>query len=177
MWATNPSAHRFGVVDTLELLRWQDASGARLVFGVANGDLIDFLPSFASTASVRLRDLRRANADVVVAAVVDDDGEQLTSLAFECEQMRLVPTGGVESALASLVLLGRQVSVHTDAASFGADPASLLDPDADPDAPPPRGAARLIGASCLRTPLIRRSAASEGRDARSDLEPPEIPIM
>lgn len=127
----------FGRVGDVTLLRWEDPSGARLILGEVNGDVIEFLPSFASERTTRLARLRAANDEVAIAAVVAADGEQLTSVAFECEQRRLLPDHELDEAQASLIFLGRDVSVHADAASFAISPASLLDPNADANAPAP----------------------------------------
>lgn len=135
--AVLPSAVRLGQGAGVELLRWEDPSGARLVFVVDDGQVVSFLPSFASAASTRLAHVNRLNADVAIAAVVDDEGEQLTSVAFELEQIRLLPDHPVKSALAGVSFLGTRISVHLDSEAFGRSPESLLDPNADPDEPPP----------------------------------------
>jgi hypothetical protein len=135
--AARPNAVRFGRVADVELLRWEDPSGARMVFRISDGQVVDFLPSFAADPTTRLGQVRRANKTVATAAVVDSAGDQLTSLAFECEQFRLLPDRPVDSALASVVFLGRKVSVHADDEAFGNSQDSLLDPNADLNAPAP----------------------------------------
>jgi len=134
--AVLPSAVRFGRVADVELYRWEDRSGARLILGVKNGHVVSLLPSFAAEQSTRLADLRRVNADVAIAAVIDEDGEQLTSLALELEQIRLLTDHSVESAAAAISFLGRRVSVHADSEAFSRSVDSLLDPNADPNQPP-----------------------------------------
>ena len=86
--AVLPQAAPLGPVGDIEILRWEDPSGARLIFGVRQGSVVDFLPSLSSHSGIRLGDLAPANDDVVTAKIVDDDGEQVTSAAFELEQRR-----------------------------------------------------------------------------------------
>jgi len=122
----------------MELLRWEDPSGARMVLGISNGQVVDFLPSFAAPPRTALAQIRRANQDVALADVLDaENGDQLTALAFGCEQFRLLPDQPLDSALASVVFLGRNLSIHADEEAFGASTESLLDPKADVSAPPP----------------------------------------
>jgi hypothetical protein len=132
-----PRAVSFGRVGGIELLRWDDGSGARVVFGMREGQVVDFLPSFAADPTTRLADVKTRNGDVATASVVDEAGDQLTSLAFELEQNRLLPSSPVATADASVVFLGRNITLHRDADAFGESPASLLDPAADADAAPP----------------------------------------
>lgn len=132
-----PSATAIGHVAGMDITRWQDPSGARLVFGVREGKVVAFLPSFAAAPTTRLAGIVRANDTVATAAVVDADGEQLTALAMELEQIELLPEEPVDTAMAGITFLGNRVTVHADADAFAASPASLLQPDADPDEPPP----------------------------------------
>jgi hypothetical protein len=135
--AVRPNAVGFGHVAGIELLRWEDPSGARLVLGLQDGRVISLLPSFAAGHETRLAGVRRANDEVAIAAVVDDDGEQLTSLALELEQIRLLGDSSVDEALAAITFLGRRVTVHEDSDAFARSAASLLDPNAGPNEPPP----------------------------------------
>jgi hypothetical protein len=72
-----------GRVGRSTLRRWEDPSGARLVLAMVGNEIVGALPSYASTTAVSLTGVAAANEDVVIAAVVDEDGEQLTSAAFE----------------------------------------------------------------------------------------------
>ena len=130
-------AVRFGNVGNLELLRWDDPSGARFVFGIEGGKVVDFLPSFSVEPATSLARVRMVNDDIATAAVVDDDGDQLTGFTFELEQFRLLAERTVESALAAVVFLGRSISVHTDSEAFSNSVASLLDANADTASPAP----------------------------------------
>lgn len=132
-----PKATRLGHVGMTEVARWEDPSGARLCFTLEKGRLVSLLPSFASDSVTRLARVTRANADVVTAAVVDGDDQQLTSVSFELEQGPLLPDRPMTSGMATLTFLGRDVSVHADPEAFGRSRASLLDPDADTQEPPP----------------------------------------
>jgi hypothetical protein len=132
------AARPVGSFDGVEVFRWHDPSGAGLVLGVRDGDVADLLPVFASTAGGLVADCSLVNESVAAAAVVDADGEQLTAMTFEAEQFRqLKAYGRPVSGAARVAALGVSVTVHADAEAFSAAPASLLDPDGDPDAPPP----------------------------------------
>jgi hypothetical protein len=123
-------------VDGAMVLRWQDPSGARMVINVRDRDVLDLVPSYAGHPGAHLANVRAVNEEVAVADVVDEDGEQLTVLAVELEQRRLLalatgPVGGP----ACVVALGVDVTVHADADAFAASDASLL-VEAGADDPP-----------------------------------------
>ena len=103
---------------------------------VADDGLRDLLPSFRSGTAVVLDDLRSVNEDVATAAVLDQDGEQLTSASLELEQRRLLPRRPVGRVRASLTALGVDVHVFPDARAFASSDASLLDPDSPSGDPP-----------------------------------------
>ena len=125
----------------IEVLRWQDSSGARLVLGTADGAVHDLLPSFDCEPRTKLKTVRRANDDVVTAAVVDSRGEPLTSAAFELEQHRLLPDSPIDEASAAVVCLGRDMTIHASRRDFEESDASLLDPNSDTASDPPTSAA------------------------------------
>jgi hypothetical protein len=77
--AARAQASFIGRQGSVEVFRWQDASGVRLVLGFDGGELSTFLPSFAGTSTTRLANVRGLNDEVFKADVVDDAGEQLTS--------------------------------------------------------------------------------------------------
>ena len=129
---------RAGRQDGFDIYRWEDPSGARLVISVRDGRLIDFMPSFAGRPGVRVADCRPLNAEVASAAVVDEDGEQTTAMAFELEQRRALAAHAPASGLASVVGFGHDVSVHADEAAFAASRHSLMNPDADVAEPAPQ---------------------------------------
>lgn len=119
----------------VDVVRWQDPSGARLVMGLRDGELLDLLPSFAGEPGALLSGVRMANDEVSTAAVLDDDGEQATALALELEQRRFL--AGDVTGRAAVTALGVQVEVFADADAFGTSDASLLSPDRDRDSEPP----------------------------------------
>jgi hypothetical protein len=132
-----PGAELLGEVDGIVVRRWTDPSGVRLVFGLRDRELVELLPSFDGVPGANLTGVRRVSDDMVVADVVDDDGEQTTMLAAAAEQLRLLRGAGpVTAGRASLVALGVQVSVHADEAAFAASDASLLSGGDDDSEPP-----------------------------------------
>jgi hypothetical protein len=132
------AARPAGTFDGVRVLRWHDPSGAGLVLGLRDQEVVDLLPVFASTAGGMVAGCRLVNESVASAAIVDADGEQLTAMAFEAEQYRQIKALGQPlSGHARITALGVSVNVHADAEAFAASPDSLLDPGADPAGPPP----------------------------------------
>ncbi|HEV3364819.1 MAG TPA: hypothetical protein VG795_11910 [Acidimicrobiia bacterium] len=134
-----PHAARLGHVDGVEVLRWDDPSGARLVLGLRGGEVVDLLPSFADEPTARLASIEFVSEEVATAAVLDDSDEQVTAMALDLEGWRLLRRSPPEGpASASVVALGVDVAVFDDEAAFAASSASLLTPDDSGDeAPPP----------------------------------------
>ncbi|MGE5830557.1 MAG: hypothetical protein ACM30G_19645 [Micromonosporaceae bacterium] len=132
------AARPLGEVDGVSVLRWEDPSGARLIMSMQGGQLLDLLPSYAGTPGAQLANVRVASDEVAFADVMEGD-EQVTMLALELEQRRLLPAEGVAAASATVVALGVDVTVHADEEAFAASDASLLqDPGEDgPGEPPP----------------------------------------
>jgi hypothetical protein len=136
--AVLPHAVLLGHSGGVDVLRWQDSSGARLLLGVKDRRLADLLPSFAGTPGAYLARLAPLNDPVWHADVLDQAGDQVTAMAVELEQHRLLPaSAGTATFRASVACLGVDVSVHADAGQFAASPASLLDPAADTASEPP----------------------------------------
>ncbi|NJC83179.1 hypothetical protein [Planosporangium mesophilum] len=130
------SAESLGQAGGVSVLRWQDSSGARLIVGVRGDEVADLLPSYAGEPGARLASVRAVNEDVVVADVVDEDGQQVTMLAAELEQRRLLPAAGTVGGLACVVALGVDVTVWADEDAFAASDASLLGDGDDPGEAP-----------------------------------------
>lgn len=130
------SSVEIGRADEVRVMRWEDPSGARMVLGLAPDGLVDMLPTFAGRPRVRLEGLHRLSADVAAAAVVDGDGDQLTSATLEIEERRLLPAGTAPLVSAAIVALGVDVAVFADVAAFAASDASLLSPGDAESAPP-----------------------------------------
>jgi hypothetical protein len=123
--AVLPAAHSLGRAGALELFRWQDPSGARLIVAVVDDQWVELLPSFAGLPGALLANLEPVNDEVTTADVVDPDGEQLASVAVELEQRRLLnpadPPSGRQAGFstpATLVALGTDVSVRDGAEAF-----------------------------------------------------------
>jgi hypothetical protein len=124
--AVLPQAVPLGSGGGVEVLRWQDPSGARLVVGHKNGKVADLVPSFAGTPGARLARLAPLNESVWSAEVLDETGEQVTAMAVELEQGRLLPDRAADGPFeASVVALGSDVSVHRDTARFAAEQPSM----------------------------------------------------
>jgi hypothetical protein len=127
-----------GTFDSVEVFRWQDPSGAALVLGRQLNDFVDLLPTYSSRSGGIVSDCRLINDGVATAALVDDEGEQLTAMAFEAEQYRQLralgqPVGGQ----ARITALGVSVQIHVDADTFASSPDSLLEPSGDTEGEPP----------------------------------------
>lgn len=132
-----PLAAPVGRRGSVEVVRWQDLSGARLVLGVHAGAVVDLLPSFAASPCAQLRSIEFVSDDVASAAVMDEDGEQVTALTVEFEERRLLSAApAVTEGVAGIVALGVDVEVFEDADAFGESPASLVDPDRADESPP-----------------------------------------
>lgn len=121
-----PAARPLGEIDGISVVRWEDSSGARLVMSVQGEQVLDLLPSYAGIPGARLANIRVANDEVALADVMDEGDEQVTMLALELEQRRLLPAAGVATASATVVALGVDVTVHADGEAFAASDASLL---------------------------------------------------
>jgi hypothetical protein len=119
----------------IDIWRWEDPSGARLVVSTMGDAIRAFTPSLAGVAGARLTAVEAVNDDVSRAEVVDDAGDQLTALTLELEQRDLV-RGARVSGEASLIALASEVTLHADAEAFAASPASLLDASGADSEPP-----------------------------------------
>ncbi len=127
-----------GSADGIDVLLWEDSnSGARLMIGVRATRVVDLLPSVASSGRTRLRDLRMVNDEVATAAVVDEDGEQLTSIALELEQRHLLGRATLGEVDAAVVACGVSVTSFPDKNPFSESRESLLDPNAENASEPP----------------------------------------
>lgn len=125
-----PRAVRLESTGALQVRRFQDSSGARMVISRnAGGQLVDFVASYAGRPGVLFGAVAALNPRVAIASVVDQTGEQLTSMACELEQRHLLAGRRTPvSGAASVVAFGVGVSTHADAGAFAASDASLLLP-------------------------------------------------
>ena len=157
------SAEAVGTAGGIEVRRWEDPSGARLVFGLDNGQVVDVVPSFAGPVGARLAGIGVLEDDVCEADVVDEDGETVTRLAFDLEERRFLPAEGEPASGPAVVVgLGVEVSGHPDEEAFATDPASLLDPtDAVREPPPdrPDWPSRMAAESFLPIGLFGKPSA------------------
>jgi hypothetical protein len=133
------SVREVGVYDGIHVGRWQDDSGAVLILGWRSGEHLDLIPAYAATRGGLLSDCELINEEIASASVVDTDGEQLTSMAFQAEQYRQIRAlGRPVNGSARITALGVEVQIHRDAAAFEASPASLLGSPEDPAEEPPQ---------------------------------------
>jgi hypothetical protein len=77
------------------------------------------------------------NDEVATAAVVDEEGEQLTSVALELEQRHLLGRPTLGEVDAAVVAFGVSVASFGDENAFSESRESLLDPNADAESEPP----------------------------------------
>jgi hypothetical protein len=133
-----PDSRSLGQVGGVKVRRWEDPSGARLVYSMRRGEITEFLPSFAARPGARLGEIRFVSDEVAAATIVDEDGEQVTGMTIELEQHRLLRArGATRSGRAAIIALGVDVAVFDDAAAFSESPASLLgDRGLQPPDPP-----------------------------------------
>jgi hypothetical protein len=133
LYLTAQRAAPAGEFDGIRVLRWQDPSGAALVLGCEEkGRVVDVIPTFAAAAGGIFADCRLINKPVAVAAVVDEDGTQLTALAFEAEQYQQIKAlGQPTSGHARITALGLSVHVHADDDAYRVSPDSLFDPSGE----------------------------------------------
>lgn len=135
---TLPSARSLGHSGRVEVLRWQDPSGARLIFEVRGGAVEGVMPSYEALPGARLAAVERVTDAVATASVVDDTGEQITAIAVEFEERRLwLGKRDVLAGSASIVGLGVGVQFFEDAEAFAASAESLLHASGESPDPPP----------------------------------------
>jgi hypothetical protein len=132
------TARPVGTFDGVEVTRWQDPSGAALVLGRQSDDFVDLLPTYSSTSGGIVAGCNLINGSVATAALVDVEGEQLTSMAFEAEQFRQMKAlGRPITGPARITALGVSMRIHADAKTFASSSDSLLDPAGDSAGEPP----------------------------------------
>ena len=133
-----PDAVSLGRSGRTEVLRWQDPSGARLVFEVHAGTVEGILPSYDALTGASVAELALVDDDVAIGWLTDGD-EQVGQIALEVEERRLVlgKRAGFSGPV-SIVGLGVGAEIFDDADAFAAAPASLLhaDPDHVPEPSP-----------------------------------------
>jgi len=133
-----PRSVSLGVRDGLDVRRWEDPSGARLLLGQRDGTVRELLPSFASLTSARLRDVAALTPEITAADVIED-GEVVTRMAFALEERRFVdPQAPAPEGEASIVAFGRSVALYAGEEAFAESPDGLLGgPETVTEEPPP----------------------------------------
>jgi hypothetical protein len=133
-----PQAQSLGRAGRTEVFRWQDPSGARLVFEVRAGAVEGILPSYDALPGAELAELMMVD-DAVAIGDVMEDGQVATRLAVEVEERRLgLGKRHAYRGPVSVVGLGVGVELFEDADVFAQSPASLLHgSEQDVPEPPP----------------------------------------
>jgi hypothetical protein len=133
-----PKSVSLGVKDGVDVRRWEDPSGARLLLGERDGKVRELLPSFAGTPSARLADVAALTPEIVAADVIED-GEMVSRMAFELEERRFLdPTPPRPEGEVSIVAFGRSVALYADEDAFAQSPDSLVGGgDTAAEEPPP----------------------------------------
>jgi len=131
-----PKSVSLGVAGGVDVRRWEDPSGSRIVLGVRQKEIVDLLPSFAAPTDARLGDVHPVTEEIVVGDVLDENGEMLTRLAMGLEERRFFPSNAEIGCSASVVALGVDVTVHQDEEAFGKSPESFLDGAHEGEEPP-----------------------------------------
>lgn len=134
-----PQATTIGRRGGREVRRWEDPSGARLVFRLEDGKPAGFSPGFAGRDGTLVMGLTPLGSASWSVEIVDADGEQLTAAAADFEEGSLLDPPDAPTR-ASISALGRAVTAHADADAFAASPDSLLSPTAPAEPAEPRPA-------------------------------------
>ncbi len=120
--------------DGIELLRWEDPSGARLLLTRGKRGITRVTPSYAGERVVQLGDIHRESDEAAVADVLEN-GDTVTRLAVELEELPLLGDAKHTGA-ANIVALAPDAQFFPNAEAFAASDASRLssdDPGPRPD--------------------------------------------
>lgn len=129
----------------VELLRWQDPSGARLLLTRGKRGITRVTPSYAGERVVQLSDIHRESDETALADVLEN-GDTVTRLAIELEELPLLGDAKHAGA-ANIVALAPDAQFFPNPEAFAASDASRLATDTpgprpehyEPDWPwPPR---------------------------------------
>jgi hypothetical protein len=120
-----------GSADGLLTRQRTDASGSRLSVFLRGRVVEDLVPSFAGSPGAHLTEVSLVAPGVVMADVVDQDGETCTRLTCDLEQWRHLGADPV-SGEAAITAFGLDVTEHSNAEVFAASPASLVRAVDDP---------------------------------------------
>lgn len=127
-------SRELGTFGGVLLGRWEDPSGAALITSRRDGQILGLLPMFDSGVGARVADCRILAADLLTAAVVDENGEQISAMAFESPQYQQLAdqagtSSGAWSGTVAVTALGVEVGLFADADAYAASPAGLVGDD------------------------------------------------
>jgi hypothetical protein len=127
---TEGDAEPMGRRDGIDIARWEDPSGARVVLAHDGDQLTRFQPSFAAEPGAELVSITPVSTTVSRAQVVDASGKLVATVDVEPEQQATVrDLDGVDAAPASLIAFATDVAFFADADAYAASPRSLVDED------------------------------------------------
>ncbi|GAB2577105.1 hypothetical protein [Kribbella endophytica] len=113
--------------DDVELLRWQDPSGARLLLTRGKRGITRVTPSYAGERVVQLSDIHRESDEAAVADVLEN-GDTVTRLAIELEELPLLGDAKHAGA-ANIVALAPDAQFFPNPEAFATSDASRLSTD------------------------------------------------
>lgn len=106
--------------DGLDLLRYDDPTGARLDLSVHPSDgLVDLLPSYAGPPGAELRALTPLADEVVAADVWDAESDELATRLC-CDLLQWRRLAGRDAGRAAISAFGVEIEAHADVAAFDA---------------------------------------------------------
>jgi hypothetical protein len=126
-----PASRWLGRHAGVDVRRWEDPSGARLVMMLRGRTVEGLLPSFAGTPGVGIGNVSRASNGTCMADVAGNGESPMMRLSLELEEGPLLRES--VSGKASLVAFASAVKLHPTVAAFTAARESLIDPDQGDD--------------------------------------------
>jgi hypothetical protein len=112
--------------------RWQDPSGSRLSFALQNGEISEFMPSFAGGTSLDLGRVIEETDGIFVVDILDSRGEIATRAGVDVHDLsafRAWAESGSAAGVAQLTAFGVHLSIHENGEYFLASEESLLSPE------------------------------------------------
>jgi hypothetical protein len=113
-----PASVYMGTADGVEYRRWQDLSGARLVLGLEDGEVVDDLPSFHGRVGALLNHVEQANEDVAMVTVVDDAERLEMPTPVWLEQLPFLTAPVSARVAVAVTAFGCSVVVYRDVDEF-----------------------------------------------------------
>jgi hypothetical protein len=130
-----PALTTVGRKGALQVDRWEDPSGARLILRRRGGEIVSFVPSYAGMPGAWIGNATRLAEEVWRVDVLDEAGEQQTAATVDFEDDGL-GVSGTRRMAATIIALGNQVGTYPDETAFAQSDDSLLDPSGAPSEPP-----------------------------------------